>query len=112
MKAALLSAFVFPGVGHFFLKKHIRGAILAGASFASLYLVISKTVEWSLQIADKIQRGDVPLDVTAITEIVLQQSTGSQAQLFNIATTVFTISWLIGIIDSYRVGCLQDKATL
>jgi TM2 domain-containing membrane protein YozV len=27
-KAALLSAFVFPGVGHFYLKKYWRGGVI------------------------------------------------------------------------------------
>ncbi len=59
MKAALLSAFVFPGVGHFLLKKYIPGTVLAGTAFAGLYLLIAKTVETALQIAEKIQSGEV-----------------------------------------------------
>ena len=107
MKAALLSAFVFPGAGHFFLKKHITGTLLAGAAFASLYWVISKMVERALQIAEKIQSGEVQLDVAAITELISKQPTGTDAQLLNIAWTVLIISWLIGIVDSYRVGRIQ-----
>ncbi len=109
MRAALLSAFVFPGVGHFFLKKYVAGTLLAGAAFASLYLVISNTVERALQISDKIQRGEVQLDVAAITELISQQPTGTEAQFLNIASGVLIISWLIGIVDSYRVGRMQDK---
>ena len=109
MKATLLSAFVFPGVGHFFLKKYVIATVLAGAAFGSLYFVISKTVERALQISEKIQRGEVQLDVAAITELISQQLTGTETQLFNIASTVFIISWLFGIVDSYRVGRLQGK---
>ena len=109
MKAALLSAFVFPGVGHFFLKKHIAGTVLAGSAFASLSLVISETVERALQIFDKIQSGEVQPDVAAITEFVTKQSSGTDATLLNIASAVLIISFLAGIADSYRVGCAQDK---
>jgi len=108
-KAALLSAFVFPGAGHIYLKKYIPGVVLVGASLVGIYYLISKTVERSLQIVEKIQSGDVQLDITAITELVSKQSTGTEVQLLNIATVVIIICWLIGIIDSYRVGCLQDK---
>ena len=108
-KAALLSAFVFPGVGHVFLKKYISGIVLVGASFAAIYYLISKTVEMALQITEKIQSGDVQLDVTAITELLSKQSIGTEAHLVNIATAAFIILWLIGIIDSYIVGTLQDK---
>ena len=109
MKAALLSAFVFPGVGHFLLKKYIRGAALAGTAFAGLYLLIAKTVETALQITEKIQSGEVQLDATTITELVSKQAMGTEAQLLNIAAAVLFISWLIGIVDSYRVGRAQDK---
>ena len=109
IKAALLSAFVFPGVGHFFLKKHIAGTVLAGSTLVSLYLVISNTAEKALQIFGKIQRSEVQLDIAAITELVSKQPTGTDAQLLNIASVVIIISWLIGIIDSYRVGRIQDK---
>ena len=109
IKAALLSAFVFPGVGHFFLKKHITGTVLAGSALASLALVISRTVERALQIFEKIQSGEVQPDVAAITELVTKQSSGTDANLLNIASAVLIIAFLIGIADSYRVGRAQDK---
>ncbi len=107
-KAALLSAFVFPSAGHFFLKKHVTGAVLATATLASLYLLISETVDRVLQITDKIQHGEVQLNVAAITALVSKQ-TGSEIQIINIASTVLMILWLIGIADSYRIGRRQDK---
>ncbi len=109
MKAALLSAFVFPGVGHFLLKKYIPGAILAGTAFAGLYFLIAKTVERALQIAEKIQSGEVPLDVATITELVSKQSMSTEDQLPTIAVVALIVSWLIGIVDSYRVGRAHDK---
>ena len=108
-KAALLSALVFPGTGHFLLKRYITGVVLAATSFAALYLLIAKAVEKALLISEKIQSGEVQLDVAAITELISRQTTGPEAQLLNIATAVFVIAWLIGIIDSYRVGWGQDK---
>jgi len=61
-------------------------------------------VERALQITTKIQTGEIPLDVAGITELVSRQATGAEAQLQNIATAVFIICWITGIIDSYRVG--------
>ena len=109
MKAALLSAFVFPGVGHLLLKKYIPGVFLAGTAFAGLYFLIAKTVERALQIAEKVQSGEVQLDAATITELVSKQATGNESQLLNIAAAVLLISWLIGIVDSYRVGRAQEK---
>ncbi len=109
MKAALLSAFVFPGVGHFFLKKYISGAVLAGTAFAGLYFLIAKTVEKALQIAEKIKSGEAQLDAATNIDLVSKQATGTEVQLLNIAAAVLFVSWLIGIVDSYRVGRAQDK---
>jgi len=109
-KAVLLSAFVFPGAGHIFLKKYISGVILVGASFAGIYLLISKTIERALEITEKIQSGDIRPDIATIAEIISKQPTGTEAQLLKYATAVLVICWLIGIIDSYRVGCVRDKS--
>jgi hypothetical protein len=95
-KAVLLSALVFPGAGHFLLKKHISGAILATASLAALYLIISNMLERAQQIADKILSGEVNLDEAAIAELLSRQPSGGE-------------SWLTGIVDSYRCGRAQDK---
>jgi hypothetical protein len=108
--AALLSAFVFPGAGHLYLKKYLPGIALVSVSLAALYYVITKSVESALQIVDKIQTGDVPLDAAAITELVSKQSSGIDSQLINIATAAILICWVFGIIDSYRVGRVRDKS--
>jgi hypothetical protein len=109
MKAALLSAFIFPGAGHFFLKKYIPGAILAGTAFVALYFLIAEIIDRALQITDKIQTGEVQLDAAAIAELVSRQPVGTEAQLLDIVTGVLIISWLIGIVDSYRIGHARDK---
>lgn len=106
----MLSALVFPGLGHLYLKKRLAGSVLIGASFAAIYYLISKAVANALQVVEKIQSGDVQLDVVAITELLSKQSTAAELQLENIATAVFIVCWIIGIVDSYRLGCARDKS--
>ena len=108
-KAALLSALVFPGLGHLFLKKYAIAAGLVGTAFFALYWLVSKTVESTLQISEKIQSGEVQLDAASITELVSKQAAGAEAQSLDVATTVIVIVWLIAIVDSYRLGRQQDK---
>jgi len=108
-KAVLLSALVFPGAGHFYLKKKITGGILLVAAFFGLYSIVAMIMERAQLIADKIVSGEMQPDMTIITELVTNQSTGTEAQSLNIATTILIISWVIGIVDSYRVGHLIDK---
>lgn len=108
-KAALISAFVLPGAGHFFLKKYISGAVLFGTALSSLYYLITIAVEKALLIVEKIQNGDVQLDALSITELTSNQTTGTESQLVDIVTATLIICWLIGVIDSYRAGRVLDK---
>ena len=108
-KAVLFSAFIFPGAGHFFLKKYVQAIILLGISSYAGYYLFSKSIEKALQVVEKIQSGEVSPDVTAITELLSKQAAGNEAQLLDFATYTVTICWLVGIVDSYRVAYLQDK---
>lgn len=108
-KAVLLSAFVFPGAGHFYLKENITGSVLAIAAFFGLYSIVAGILERAQQIADKIVSGEVQADMTIIAELVSRQSNGTDAQSLNIATTVLIVSWIIGMLDSYRAGRKKEK---
>ena len=108
VKSSLLSALVFPGAGHVFLKKYLIGTGLAAAAFFALYVVVSKALERVMLIVAKIESGEVQLDVVAIAELVSKQSIGTETQ-FNIPATVFLVCWIIGVVDSYRVGRSQDR---
>ena len=111
-KASLLPAFVFPVAGHLYLKKYIPGVALIVASLVSIYYLITKLVESALEIAERIQSGEVQLDATTISELVSKQTTGTESQLINIATIAIIICWIVGIIDSYRVGRVRDNNKL
>lgn len=92
-----------------FLKKYLAGALIIGTSIAAVYYLLSKSLEMASQITEELQRGNIQLDIETITELVSKQSTAADVQLLNIATAAFFICWLIGIIDSYRIGRTQDK---
>jgi hypothetical protein len=104
LKAALLSAFVFPGLGHFYLKQRIKGALLAGAALAALVLVISNVMETAMQLSDAILRGELQPDAAAITEALARQPPDADALLVNGAYVVLVVVWLIGIVGAYRAG--------
>jgi len=107
-KAVLLSALVFPGSGHIYLKKYITATVLLSAALGSLYYLITKAVERAMQIAEKIKNGEVQLDVVVITELVEKPLSASETQAQFIATSILIICWLAGIIDTYRIGRKQN----
>ncbi len=108
-KAALLSAFIFPGAGHLHLRKYIRGVLLAVSSFAAIYYLVLTIIETALQIVGKIQNGDIQPDISAISQLLLERSGGNESQLLNNATALLVVCWIISVIDSYRIGRKQDK---
>ena len=109
LNATLLSVFIFPGAGHFLLKQYVAGTVLAGTALLALGILMTKMVEIAVQIAGKLQTGEIQYDVATITELISLKASGSEAQLLNYATTVLIIAWLVGIIDSYRVARAQEK---
>jgi hypothetical protein len=110
LKAALLSALVFPGSGHFMLKKHAMGTLLAGVSVVCIYIFLSTALEIAQELSLKIQTGEIPLDVAMMTQAIATQIAAADTGYVDISTYVLAACWLLGIADSYRVGRLQDKS--
>jgi len=108
-KAALLSALVFPGIGHIYLKRHVHGMVLFAGAASAIYYVVSVAVNTAFEVAEKIQSGDVPLDMDTITGLVSQQSAGSE-QSADFAMIALIACWVVGIVDSYRQGRAQEES--
>ena len=109
VKAALLSGLVFPGLGHLYLKRYLRGALLAAGAAALTYFIVSVAVNSAMDIAGKIEGGQVQPDAASISEAVSKASQDAERST-DIATTILIALWLIGIVDSYREGRARDKA--
>jgi len=109
IKAALLSGLIFPGVGHMILKQYLRGSILMLSALIALIVIVTKAVNQALAIVDKINSGEISLESVTITELASQSTGAAEASILNIAVLVIIACWLIGIIDSYRLGINQEK---
>ena len=110
LKAVLFSAFVFPGSGHLYLRKPVQGMLLVIVSIACFTILLSIAMEKAQQISDKILSGEIPLDVTRITEEITSNAVTGGTQWADISTYLLLVCWLVGIVDSFRVGRLKDKA--
>ena len=107
-KSVLLSALVFPGSGHFFLKQYLRGAALMVLATAGLALIVAKAVQEAMDVVEKFQYGQVPLDPQALSKLLAKSASGADGLVLDIATYGIGLCWLIGIVDSYRIGKRQD----
>jgi TM2 domain-containing membrane protein YozV len=108
-KASMLSACIFPGTGHIYLKKYIPGIILALVSFSGFYYLTSSLIRTAFKILEKIQNGDIQPDFETINQLLTDQLRGNESQTLNIYLFLIIICWIIGVIDSYRLGRQQDK---
>ena len=102
--AALMSAFICPGSGHFYLKRYNTGTLLSCVSLGGLVYLLYQAVKRAQSVSDKILSGEVPLEFNAIYAAISQVPQGSEAFWINVATWAFILGWLVGIIDAYRQG--------
>jgi hypothetical protein len=99
--AVLLSALVFPGAGHLYLKRFPSGIALIVASLACLSFIVDRAMQQASIALDKIESGGVALDPGQISDLIARTSNGSGS---TIATIVLAGCWLIGMFDAYRLG--------
>ena len=100
---------MFPGAGHLYLKRYLRGVLLASAAAALSYFLVSVAVNSAFEVVGRIESGDVPPDVQSISELVSKASRDDERST-DIATAILIALWAIGIVDSYREGRARDKA--
>ena len=74
-----------------------------------LSVIVTVTIQRALTIVDSINSGEIPVETGAITELVSNAISSSDNLVVNISLVVVGACWLIGIIDSYRLGITQEK---
>ena len=100
---------VFPGIGHIFLREYFRGSILVFVSLASLSVVVTSAYQRALLVVDRIVGGDVAMEAGAIAQAVSNPTYATDNLMENVAFVLLAACWLSGIIDSYRLGALQEN---
>ena len=104
MKAVLLSAVVFPGTGHFYLKKYFSGVLLSVTASVCSYLIIMNFTIRILTLFEKIQSGEIVLDFLLMMQFILTEPEDPAARLSAVVWIAMMICWLIAIFDSYRIA--------
>lgn len=108
-KAALLSGLIFPGIGHMILKRYLRGLSLMVAALVTTSVIVADVLRRAQTVVDRISGGDIPVDSDALTAMISGSTDETHSLAVTISLTVLFVCWLIGIIDSYRVGIAQEK---
>ena len=108
-KAVLFSGLIFPGLGHMILKQYVRGSILMLATLIALSVIITVATRRALSVVESINSGEMPLDAAALTELASSSMSGADNSTVNFSLIVIVLCWLIGMVDSYRLGITQEK---
>ena len=98
--ALLLSALVFPGSGHFVLKRKARGCLFLVPSLVALVLVLRQIMARLDQVMAQIDSGALPLDVQLIVEKVDALS-ANDGPAMTLAMGVLVACWIGSLIDTW-----------
>lgn len=102
IKAALISALVFPGLGHLVLKQAARGCIfLLPAAVAVIYL-LRRVLELADRLMADLNSGALPLDPALILERI--NASGADSPGANLAAWICLLCWAGSIADALWLG--------
>ena len=108
-KAALLSGLIFPGIGHLVLKSFARGIGLMSLSLVAFSYLVNVAWQRASAIMDRVYSGDIPLETGSIAAAAADSNAGANSLAENFCLLILVVCWLIGIIDSYRLGAAADN---
>ena len=109
LKAALLSALVLPGAGHFMLKRYLSGAIYAVISVIALAVIVAKIIKLSSAIITKINSGALDQMSNGLIGILSDSMVETNTGFMNTAFLIYLAVWILSILDAYRAGDIADK---
>ncbi|MEP1447684.1 MAG: hypothetical protein ABJK37_16385 [Paraglaciecola sp.] len=110
-KAALISAFIFPGGGHFFLKSKLRGGVFAVFSVACLWALMSFLMDIANDISEKLVNREIPFDVSTVMAEISSQLSGSAGEMPHYTSLLLLGCWVLSIIDSFVLGRKIPEST-
>jgi hypothetical protein len=112
VKAALYNALLFPGWGHFYLKKYKRGTIFILPVLAGMLWICWAVIQVALDIlkANPFKKGTA--DITAIAGLAINSAKEINLTHFSLIVLLMILLWIISIIDSYRLGKKQIQKNI
>ncbi|MEY8247440.1 MAG: hypothetical protein RPT11_03570, partial [Bermanella sp.] len=109
LKALLLSALVFPGAGYFSLNKAKQGWAFLMINLSSLAVLMYDAMQKAQIISEKIAYGHIPLDISHIRQQIEDLPDVVDGNIIAAAYLIILLLWLGGMIDSYRIGKIQEN---
>jgi thiosulfate reductase cytochrome b subunit len=102
VSAALLSAFVFPGAGHLFLRRPVRACVFLLPTLVALFLFAGELMRRTSALADQVLTGRLALDPVAIA--ARYEAQGGLSGVATLCGWVLLACWIGSIVDSIVVA--------
>jgi hypothetical protein len=103
IKAALLSALVFPGSGQMYLKRYVRGLIPMVLTLTGMGMLIAQATVGAFQELEKIQIQGGLVDLNAVANRAVASS-ASGDWYSPLIMPLIVVCWLFSVIDAYLLG--------
>jgi hypothetical protein len=100
--AALISAFVFPGAGHLYLRRPGRGCLFLLPALGGAIVYFGDFAARVSNMLDLVMSGQVAPDPAAIAARL--QAQGGASPFVTFCGIVFLMCWIGSIIDSFVVA--------
>jgi hypothetical protein len=101
LTAALISALVFPGAGHLYLKRTGRALLFIVPTLVAVAAFVSQAMEQASALAGQILAGTLAADPVALAAR-LEQEGGTP--LASAAAAVMVVCWLCAAADAYLLA--------
>ena len=103
-KAALFNALLFPGCGHFYLKRYARGLVFLLPVLAGTLVLAWMVIGVGLSIikAAPFRKGTVQLE--NILQVTLDALRNVEYFSFLLLLFPILILWILSIVDAYYLG--------
>ena len=106
--AVLLSALVFPGAGHLYLKRRTRALVfIVPTVVAAVYFVIDATKR-ATDLADQILSGSLQVGADPVALAAKLEQAGPTSFLVDLATYVMLACWIAAAVDAWMLGRKQN----
>jgi hypothetical protein len=103
IKAALISALLFPGLGQILvLKRYARGCIFLLPTLAGTLYILRVAMAQVNVLAGQLANGTLPFDITVIAQQIAASRTNGPAM--TAATLACVLCWSASILDAIFFG--------
>ena len=103
-KAALISALIFPGLGHLALQppRAARGLAFLLPAAAAVFYLLRTVLQLAGRLLDELNSGALPFDPVAIAERI--HAAGVDNPASNLAALVCMLCWIGAVADVLWLG--------